>query len=39
MALADMKAKIGKGCMTAWSIWPAANLVNFLWVPPGLRIL
>jgi hypothetical protein len=22
-----------------WSVWPAIQFVNFLWVPPHLRIL
>lgn len=39
LALTEARAKMGPALMMAYSVWPLANLINFLWVPPAQRIL
>lgn len=38
-AIAEMKEKFKPTLMANYVLWPAANLVNFAFVPPSQRIL
>jgi hypothetical protein len=38
-AVAEMKEKFKPTLMANYVLWPAANLINFAFVPPSQRIL
>lgn len=36
---AMVKNKLWGTLLTCWKVWPVANLINFAFVPPPLRVL